>query len=360
LRSIGDGASSVVWEAEHTELQRRVALKVLSAELAGSRVSLERFRQEARVLAALSHPNLVQILDFGRSLDGRVFMAMELLAGETLEARLRRAPVNALDATRIAIKACAALEAAHAAGLVHRDIKPQNLMLTNAGGVKLLDFGVATAPLGRADKSVAGVKERSLRALTVFGTPQYMAPEQVAGEAIDHRTDVYALGCVLYEMLVGAPPFDGSSLVVMGKHLRETPEPLRARTRGGILPGRLKEVVMRAMAKDPRRRFVSAGAMQAALQVSLLAYRRRQSAGRRLVNVALLVIAACAAAGVSARWTRKLMTLGVEPAAALTPAAIRTPTAMPIPTASAPRGAAARDTNSPAGRRALSLPGGQL
>jgi serine/threonine-protein kinase len=376
LRPIGEGASGVVWEAEHRELQRRVALKMLAPEVAGSREALQRFREEARILAALSHPNLVQVQDFGTSLDGRVFLAMELLVGETLSARLRRAPMTPFDATRIAIKACAALEATHAAGLVHRDIKPQNLMLTNGGIVKLLDFGVATAPLAGPDTSVAGAKERSLRGLAVFGTPLYMAPEQVAGNAVDRRADLYALGCVLYEMLVGAPPFTGSSLVVMGKHLRETPEPLRARTRGGPLPRALKEVVMRAMAKDPRSRFGSAGEMRGALEETLLAHRRRQDVARRLATAALVGLAACAAAAASARWTHRLLTLAAEP----TPVRIAPAIAPPIPTATATanasptptptananasvtsvRGAAARDASSPAHGHALSLPARQL
>jgi len=271
-------------------------------------------------MAAVSHPNLVQILDFGKALDGRVFLAMELLAGETLHARLRRAPVTVADATRFAMSVCAALEATHRAGLVHRDVKPQNVMLTRSGRVKLLDFGVATAPLGAADASPARVKERSLRGFALFGTPDYMAPEQVAGGAIDRRTDIYALGCVLYEMLVGAPPFEGSSWVVLGKQLRETPEPLRKRTRSGLVPRGLKQAVMRAMSKDPRRRFASAAVMYAALEESLRSSERRQTRARRLVTAALVGLAACVAAAASSRWTGRLLPPEVEPAAAPAPA----------------------------------------
>jgi serine/threonine-protein kinase len=396
VRSVGEGSSGVVWEAEHVELGRRVAIKVLSAELSGSRASLERFRGEARATAALSHPNLVQILDFGRALDGRVFLVMELLRGETLAERLHRAPMTVVEATRIAIQACVALEATHGAGLVHRDIKPQNLMLTPTlptGGiiVKLLDFGVATAPRcariahikddARMNED-ARIKERALRGFAIFGTPEYMAPEQVGGEGIDQRADIYALGCVLYEMLVGAPPFAGS-LGGLGKHLRETPEPLPVRTRSGLLPESLRRTVMRAIATDPRGRFESARQMRSALEKTLITRSRHERAAPRLAAVALLAAVGCLAAGVSAHWTRKLSTLEVEPAAALsasssvTPrtdiAGVTTTTATATPSATltvpAPPSTSAAvsvpkagppDRNSAAARRALSLPSRRL
>jgi serine/threonine-protein kinase len=305
VRTIGEGASGVVWEAEHLELGRRVALKVLAPEHASSAASLERFRREARAVATLSHPNLVQILDFGRSLDGRAFLAMELLAGETLDARLRRGPLGAAEATRIAVEVCAALAAAHAAGLVHRDIKPQNLMLTKAGGVKLLDFGVAMAMTDGLDSPAARPKERALRGFAIFGTPEYMAPEQVSGEAIDRRTDVYALGCVLYQMLAGVPPFEGSSsVVVMGKQLRDTAPPPHTRAGGQTGCSALEAVTSRAMAKDPRNRFHSAAAMRAALEETRKAPERRRAHARRFATGVLTVMGMLAAAAASAHWTR--------------------------------------------------------
>ncbi|HEX8791495.1 MAG TPA: serine/threonine-protein kinase, partial [Polyangiaceae bacterium] len=174
LRKIGEGASGVVWQAEHVELGRHVALKVLAPEHAASSAALERFRREARAVAKLAHPNLVQILDFGKSLDGRVYLAMELLTGETLDVALARAPLSWREAVRVAIKAATALSTAHAAGLVHRDIKPQNLFLTAGGDVKLLDFGVATALTQGSDRKPTE-KERALRGFAIFGTPEYMA-----------------------------------------------------------------------------------------------------------------------------------------------------------------------------------------
>jgi serine/threonine protein kinase len=315
VRAIGEGATGIVWEAEHVELGRRVALKVLAWEHAASRASVERFRREARALAALSHPNLVQILDFGKSLDGRAFLAMELLVGETLDARLRRTPMDLVEATRVAIQACAALDAVHAAGLVHRDIKPQNLMLSRGGRVKLLDFGVAMATANHpADATGAAgrAKERALQGFAIFGTPEYMAPEQIAGEAVDQRADVYALGCVLYEMLVGTPPFEGSSVVVMGQQLRDTPKPMRSPLRRRQRPSRsehasrqaLESVAMRAMAKEPRARFPTAAAMSMALKEVLSAATRRRTQAPRLAQALLVSMGVCLLVGIAIQWIR--------------------------------------------------------
>jgi len=288
VRAIGHGSGGVVWEAEHVELGRLVALKVFAAEHTSSQASFDRFRCQARAMAGLAHPHLVQVLDFGRSRDGRVFLAMERLVGETLDARLRAGAIDSAEATRIAIEACGALAAAHAGGLIHRDIKPQNLMLTASGGVKVLDFGIAV-DAGGADPDAPGAtaKELALRGFAVFGTPEYMAPEQVRGGAIDPRTDVYALGCVLYEMLVGAPPFEGSSVTVMGRHVRDAPTPPSLRAPGRTIPSALEAVVLRAIAKDPQRRFASAVSMGTALEQVRPTPERRRPPARRLLASAL-------------------------------------------------------------------------
>ncbi|MGA7122916.1 MAG: serine/threonine-protein kinase [Polyangiaceae bacterium] len=267
VREIGQGSGGVVWEAEHVELGRLVALKVFAAEHASSQLSFDRFRCQARAMAGLSHPNLVEVLDFGRSNDGQVFLAMELVAGETLDAKLRAGAIDSAETTRVAIEVCRALTAAHAGGLIHRDIKPQNLILTAGGAVKLLDFGIAVDVGGAGPEGqAASPKELALRGFAAFGTPEYMAPEQVRGAAIDARADVYALGCVLYEMLVGAPPFDGSPVVVMGKQIRDTPTPPCLRAPERTIPSALEAVVLRAIAKDPEQRFASAAAMCTALE----------------------------------------------------------------------------------------------
>jgi len=263
VRKIGEGASGLVYEAEHTELGRRVALKVLAPGHTSATDAIERFRAEARSVAKLSHPNLVPLYDFGKSLDGRVFLAMELLSGETLDKRVKRTRgMDYREAISIGVDACKALEAAHAAGLVHRDLKPANLFLTKEGGLKLLDFGVAMA----LTDVRAEAKEKRQKGFAIFGTPEYMAPEQVAGETVDGRCDLYALGCVLYELCTGTPVFEGtSSVVVMGKQLRETPESLRARSPRRGIPASLDALVLRALAKDPKDRFASATELREAL-----------------------------------------------------------------------------------------------
>jgi serine/threonine-protein kinase len=331
IRKLGDGASGVVWEAEHVELGRRLALKVLATEHASSPAALERFRREARAVGKLSHPNLVPILDFGKSLDGRVYLAMDLLVGETLDEKLKAGPLDWREAVRVGVAASQALEAAHAAGLVHRDIKPQNLMLTDAGEVKLLDFGVAMALTEGSDRKPTE-KERALRGFAIFGTPEYMAPEQVAGDPIDGRTDLYALGCVLYEMLTGERAFEGSSsVVVMGKQLRETPQPPHVRAPGCKMPAALEAAVVRAMAKKPEERFASAQAMRVALEETLLAPVRRRARARRIATS--LVTGACmiAAAGASAAWARVHATAIAPAPVVLAAAAGPAPMPMPMP-----------------------------
>ncbi|HZU83148.1 MAG TPA: serine/threonine-protein kinase [Polyangiaceae bacterium] len=325
LRTIGEGGSGVVWEAEHVELGRRVAVKILATEHASSSAGLERFRREARALASLSHPNLVDMLDFGRALDGRVFLAMELLEGETLDVRLRRGPMSWRDAARVAMDTCDALAAAHASGLVHRDLKPENLMLVaRSGGLKLLDFGVATAlaqELG-GPGAPAPHQRDARRTFAVFGTPEYMAPEQVAGDPIDGRADLYALGCVLYEMLTGVAPFGGSSGVeIMGKRLRDAPPSPDTRAPKRAIPAALAAVVMRALAKHPEDRFRSAALMRSALEEALSAPERRKTSARRIATASLVLTGMLGSAGASAQWTRAHPSaLGLESLDAVPPA----------------------------------------
>jgi serine/threonine-protein kinase len=302
-RKLGEGANGIVYEAEHVELGRKVALKVLSSGSSGVAAPFEMFRREARAIAGLSHPNLVQLYDFGTSLDGRAFLSMELCPGETLDARLRGGPLGWREAVHLAIETTDALEAAHAAGLVHRDIKPQNLMLGPTGQVKLLDFGIATAA-ARDPGRPAPAGERAAHGFAVHGTPEYMAPEQVAGETVDLRADLYALGCVLYEMLTGVRAFDGpSSVVIMGKQLRETPAPPRARA-GDAVPRSVDAVVVRAMQKRPEDRYASAGAMREALCEALRGPARRRERVRRAATIVLSAAAMLFTAGVAARWER--------------------------------------------------------
>ncbi len=295
LEKIGEGASGEVFEAEHVELGRKYAVKVLSAAHAAASDSVERFRREARAIAKLSHPNLVRLHDFGKSLDGRVFLVMELLDGKTLDVHAEKG-LPWRESITLAIQVARALEAAHDAGLVHRDLKPQNLFLTSAGELKLLDFGVAMALADTADS------EKRQKGFAVFGTPEYMAPEQVAGEPVDARCDLYALGCVLYELVTGGRPFEGSPVVVMGKQLREEPTSPRARAPERNIPADLEAVIMKALAKSKEDRYPTATAMREALEHALVAPDRRRSRAKKLVSFAVMAsLAVIAAAGLKDR-----------------------------------------------------------
>ncbi len=281
-KKIGEGSSGEVYEAEHTELGRRYAVKVLSAAHTAASDAVERFRREARAIASLSHANLVRLHDFGKSLDGRVFLVMELLEGKTLDVHADHKALSWRESTRLAIQVCHALEAAHAAGLVHRDLKPQNLFLTSEGDLKLLDFGVAMALADTADS------ETRQKGFAVFGTPEYMAPEQVAGEQVDGRCDVYALGCVLYELVTGTRPFEGSPVVVMGKQLRESPVPPRTSRPEAMLPPEMETVILKALQKSKDDRFVTARSMREALENALVMPDRRKARSKRIATFAIV------------------------------------------------------------------------
>ncbi len=206
---------------------------------------------------------------------------MELLDGEPLDHVLHAPMAMAETRSRIAIQAAHALEAAHAAGLVHRDLKPANLFITKSGTLKLLDFGVAMA------LSDISSDEKRQKGFAIFGTPEYMAPEQVAGEPVDARCDVYALGCVLYEMLTGHPPFSGkSSVEILGKQVREAVVPPRMRAPEKKIPEALEAVVMRAMSKRREDRFPSAVAMRRALERALDAKAEETTPSRKRSIVA--------------------------------------------------------------------------
>ena len=312
LRVIGEGSSGVVYEAEHIELGRKVAIKLLSPEHASATDAIDRFRREARAIAKLSHPNLALLYDFGKSLDGRVFLAMELLGGETLDKRLKQGAFEWREAMRLGVEVARALEAAHGAAVVHRDLKPANLFLTEGGGVKLLDFGVAMA-LAETTSDASGTTtqdgaaspraEGRQRGFAIFGTPEYMAPEQVAGEPVDGRCDLYALGCVLYELVTGVRVFSGtSSVVVMGKQLRELAEGPRARMPARNIPLDVEAVIMRALAKRPADRFVNATAMREALEATLASPGLRRSRVRRVAASLVMGSMMLAVAGGTARW----------------------------------------------------------
>jgi serine/threonine-protein kinase len=232
-----------VWEAEDTVLRRRVAVKVLSDSLGGNEAFVERFRREAQAAAGLAHPHVAGVFDYGEDGD-TPFIVMELIEGENLAERMARSPgLEPTEAARIAAEAAEALEAAHAAGVVHRDVKPGNIMLDRKGSVRVLDFGIAAASWA-APITATG---------TTLGTAGYLSPEQAMGDRATSASDVYALGCVLYEMLTGSTPFTADSPVALAAaHVREDPVP--ASERAPDVPLELSEACQQAMAKEPGSR----------------------------------------------------------------------------------------------------------
>ena len=254
-RKLGEGGMGIVYAARDERLERTVALKTMGS-LSGDEVARRRFWREARAAASVNHPNVCQIYDVGEH-GGELFIAMELLEGEGLSERLRRGPMNAGDAVTVALGILSALSALHARGIVHRDLKPSNVFLT-AHGVKLLDFGLARPHQSELD-TVSGVT----RAGVVVGTPRYMAPEQIAGEEVDARTDLFAAGAILYEVLAGRPAFDGRSVVeVLHATRYEHPPALT----GSPAVAALDRVVRRALAKRPAERPESADVMAGQLR----------------------------------------------------------------------------------------------
>ena len=256
-RLIATGGMAQVWEATDLVLDRRVAVKLLHAHLADDTTFVERFRREAIAAARLAHPSIVSIFDT-YSGDGNEAIVMELVDGITLRQELdRRHRLPPADAVRIGVAVADALAVAHQSRLVHRDIKPANILLCQDDRVMVADFGIA-----KLDEGGDHTKEG-----TMLGTAKYLAPEQVEGRPVDARTDVYALGIVLYEMLCGRPPFDAETDAATAL-ARLTTEPPRPRQITPDLPRDLDDVVMRAMARDPDQRFATAAELRAALQAA--------------------------------------------------------------------------------------------
>jgi eukaryotic-like serine/threonine-protein kinase len=302
LRTIGEGAMGVVYEAEHADLSRRVALKVLAAEHATSKKFEAAFRREARAVARLCHPNLVTIHDFGQASDGRLYCAMELLTGETLEQRLaRERPFPWREAVAIGIRACRGLEVAHAAGVVHRDLKPANILLpdgSSAGtadrraGLKILDFGIAKTS---GDANDAASDDAGKAGFCIVGTPEYMAPEQASWAGGDARADIYSLGCVIYEMCTGRLPFvERSPASLVQQKRRSAPESMRVRARAMDLPAGLDRAVLKALAPRPADRFQAAADFRQALERLIKAPHRRRATSRAAAFFAIATLGLCA------------------------------------------------------------------
>src|SRR3954469_4661820 len=253
-RKLGAGGMADVYLAEDQELGRRVAIKILNSRHGNDDQFIERFRREAKNAAALNHPNIVSIYDRGEAED-TYYIAMEFLDGRTLkELIIGRGAAAINGAIEYARQILSGLRFAHRHGIVHRDIKPHNVLVDGDGRVKVTDFGIARA--GTSQMTEAG---------SIVGTAQYLSPEQARGSGVDQRSDLYSLGIVLYELLTGTVPFSGDTPVEIAmKHLSQTPEPPSVRRPD--LPRELDLVVMRALAKDPDDRYQSAEEMDLDLE----------------------------------------------------------------------------------------------
>nr|WP_228530799.1 MULTISPECIES: serine/threonine-protein kinase [Myxococcaceae] len=264
LRVLGEGGMGRVYLAEHALIGKRVALKLLHAHLASDAGLVERFLREARAVSRIQHPNVVQVFDLDLR-DGRPYLVMEYLEGESLDVHARGAPLPPARAVALLGQVCEALAAAHACGIIHRDLKPANVLVLPAEGgapprVKLLDFGIAKQ-LGRAPG------EPSTLGGLVLGTPEFMAPEQGAEEPVDARTDLYAAGVMGYLLLTGRLPFTGSHAAeVLLAHLQHTPPPAHALA--PAVPEALSRVLQRAMARRPGERYGSALELKRALEAA--------------------------------------------------------------------------------------------
>jgi len=255
LDKIGEGGAAVVYRARDERLDRIVAIKLLRPQFTTDEASRKRFLNEARTAAGLNHPNIVDIYDFGENPDGSMFIAMQYVEGQNLKDILqRRGRMTPADLVAIIPQVCNALNVAHSRGLIHRDVKPQNIMIDTQGNVRLTDFGIVKALSG---------PELTQTGMT-FGTAAYLSPEQATGDPIGPAADIYSLGCVMYEMLCGSPPFTGDNpAVVAYKQVWEQPRPLH--DWAPEAPPALESIVMRCLNKDPSRRYPSVAALAADL-----------------------------------------------------------------------------------------------
>lgn len=253
IRKLGEGGMGEVYAAEHVHIEKRFAIKLLRPEIVSNPEAVSRFRQEARSSSSIGHRNIIAIEDFGQLSDGRIYMCMELLNGAALNDLITTPqPVDRL--LNILIQTGHGLAAAHAKGIVHRDMKPENIFVTMQGTEdipKLLDFGIAKVAGNDGQNNLT-------RTGTIFGTPFYMAPEQALGNPVDARTDIYAVGVIMYEVFAGSLPFQGESFMgILTQHITTDPEPIqqRAGKAGRMLPPGLADIITRCMRKNPAERF---------------------------------------------------------------------------------------------------------
>ena len=288
---LGAGGIGEVWLARDLNLDREIALKLLSPRFASDPYHTRRFQQEARAASALNHPNIITVHEIGET-EGMLFIAQERVAGETIRQRLKRGPIPLKEILDIGAQASAALGAAHAAGVVHRDIKPENVMVRPDGLVKVLDFGLARFVERRTDAPIGQNESVSLPGF-VLGTVRYMSPEQARGLSIDSRSDIFSLGVMLYEMAAGLPPFAGSTPTdTLAAILTDDPAPLSRHARQ--IPAEFERIVRRCLEKDPAARYPSAETLRDDL-LRLAEYPERRRAPLKVWGIAAVACIALAA-----------------------------------------------------------------
>ncbi len=253
VKLLGQGGMGRVYEAQHVNINKRLAIKVLRSEVTAVPSTVARFRQEARSASSIGHENIIEIEDFATLPDGTVYLAMEMLEGISLGDRMRQTPAPSLsESVEVMIPVGRGLAAAHEKGIVHRDMKPENVFLAAKHGrviPKILDFGIAkvSAQEGGNHLTQTGA---------IFGTPLYMSPEQAMGQPLDHRADIYSVGVILYELAVGRVPFKADSAVqVLSQHITTAPEPPSKAAPNRKVPPELDAIILKAMAKDPKARY---------------------------------------------------------------------------------------------------------
>lgn len=259
LKELGRGGMGIVFQAYDKELKEQVAIKVLSPLLSSDPDALERLKREVSSARRVTHPNVIRIHDISE-LNGLHFISMECFEGISLKDHIKKTGVLSLmQALNIALQICDGLEAAHRQGVIHRDLKSQNVIIGPTNQIKIIDFGLARS------ENLGGLTATGL----IMGTPEYMAPEQVAGKSVDERADIYSLGIILYEMFTGRVPFTGDSAIAVGfKQLKE--DPAKPRDINPQLPAEIENVILQALQKNPLSRFLSVGELKSNLEKAAL------------------------------------------------------------------------------------------